>query len=188
MDTPAFTGFLRLAVVTLAISLPTLACEKKETKADAVLTKTTTQFAAGEKVDVEWNSKWWQAEILEAKDGTYRVHYVGWNASWDENVGPNRVRARTGTSSIGNEQPNRESASPTESTTAETTTTAAKTWKAGDKVDVEWNKEWWQGQVLIAKDGQYKVHYVGWASSWDETVPASRLRAPTPSAKRGTGD
>jgi hypothetical protein len=64
--------------------------------------------------------------------------------------------------------------------------TATGAWKAGDKVDVNWNGSWWQGSVLSVDSGKYKVHYTGWSASWDETVDASRLRAPTGTAAKGT--
>jgi hypothetical protein len=60
-------------------------------------------------------------------------------------------------------------------------------WKVGDDVDVEWKGTWWKGKILEDKGGgQYKIHYVGWAASWDEVVPASRVRARTAGAKEGT--
>ena len=73
----------------------------------------------------------------------------------------------------------------TSASTAATTVTAA-TWKVGDKVDVEWKGGWWQGKILAVSGDKYKVHYVGWSSRWDEEVLASRLRAPTASAQKGT--
>lgn len=64
--------------------------------------------------------------------------------------------------------------------------TASATWKSGDLVDVEWNKSWWAGKVLAIDGAKYKIHYLGWASSWDESVGPERLRAPTPGAQKGS--
>ena len=61
------------------------------------------------------------------------------------------------------------------------------TFKTGDAVDVEWNGAWWQGRVLSVNGGLYRVHYVGWAASWDESVTSARVRASTGSAKKGAG-
>ncbi len=47
---------------------------------------------AGEKVDVKWNGFWYMATVLEWKDGKAKVHYDEWAASWDEWVGPDRMR------------------------------------------------------------------------------------------------
>lgn len=61
-------------------------------------------------------------------------------------------------------------------------------WKVGDRVDVEWNGTWWKGEILEARSGNmYKVHYTGWASSWDEVVTSARIRPLTAGSKRGTG-
>ncbi|MFO0676545.1 MAG: hypothetical protein U0169_08425 [Polyangiaceae bacterium] len=160
----------------------------------------TMTFASGDAVDVKWNASWWKAEVLAVNAGTYRIHYAGWSSSWDEDVTPDRVRAQTADSSVGSEST---AAAPSAALaakaapvpaakaavsaapTAKSLTAAA--FKPGDKVDVNWNGQWWQGQVLGVSGTQYKVHYVGWASSWDELVPVGRLRAPTSAAKRGSG-
>jgi hypothetical protein len=49
----------------------------------------------GDRVQVLWGNRWWQAEIVRVKDGKYLIHYAGWDASNDEWVG--RERIRTGT-------------------------------------------------------------------------------------------
>lgn len=49
-------------------------------------------FAVGDRVEVEWQGKWWPAEIIGASGGRYRVHYTGWDSSWDEDVPPARIR------------------------------------------------------------------------------------------------
>lgn len=52
-------------------------------------------FAAGDDVDVEWKGSWYPASVLEVKpQGKYRIHYEGYDGSWDETVGPGRIRAR----------------------------------------------------------------------------------------------
>ncbi|MEZ4221302.1 MAG: protein kinase [Polyangiaceae bacterium] len=49
-------------------------------------------------------------------------------------------------------------------------------YSAGQKVDVSWGGSWWQGQVLKVNGDKYLVHYIGWASNWDEWVTTARLR------------
>lgn len=49
---------------------------------------------AGLRVHVEWRGSWYIADILDAPYGSpsVRVHYVGWDAEWDEDVPRERVR------------------------------------------------------------------------------------------------
>ncbi len=49
--------------------------------------------------------------------------------------------------------------------------------KAGDAIDVLWNGTWYSATVLEARANGYKIHYNGWASSWDEVVGSDRVRA-----------
>ena len=59
-----------------------------------------------------------------------------------------------------------------------TVATAPASWKVGDTVDVEWSGTWYESQILAVQPGpQYKIHYVGWGSNYDETVGPSRMRA-----------
>ncbi len=55
-------------------------------------------------------------------------------------------------------------------------TSQVATWKQGDHVEVQWKGDWYQAEVLEVKGNQFKVHYDGYASSWDEWVENSRIR------------
>ncbi len=59
----------------------------------------------------------------------------------------------------------------------------------GDKVEVAWRGKfrletqdvyqglaWWCAEIVDKHRTQYKIHYPGWESRWDEWVPKSRLR------------
>lgn len=46
------------------------------------------------KVMVEWRGKWFPAQVLKRQGSRYLVHYAGYDASWDEWVGPSRIRQR----------------------------------------------------------------------------------------------
>ena len=46
--------------------------------------------------------------------------------------------------------------------------------------EVEWHGEWWAGRVLERKEGRFRIHYLGYASSWDEWVGPERIRFPEP--------
>jgi hypothetical protein len=52
---------------------------------------------SGRLVEVESEGGWWEAEILQTRGNRYFVRYVGWDDSWNEWVGPNRVRVRGST-------------------------------------------------------------------------------------------
>jgi hypothetical protein len=67
------------------------------------------------------------------------------------------------------------------------TTTSTATYLVGEKVDVEWNGSWWKAEIVGVNGSLYRVHYTGWASSWDENVTLARIRPATAGAKRGTG-
>jgi hypothetical protein len=47
---------------------------------------------AGKKVKVEWKGQWYEAEIRSASEGSYCIHYTGYEASWDECVPAARVQ------------------------------------------------------------------------------------------------
>src|SRR5438552_2470719 len=50
-------------------------------------------------------------------------------------------------------------------------------WKVGDQIEVQWQGDWYKAEVIEVKEAQYKIHYVGYASSWDEWIDKSRIRA-----------
>ena len=49
-------------------------------------------FSAGEQVKVEWKGEWWDALIREVMGQQYLIHYVGFDSSWDEWVGTERIQ------------------------------------------------------------------------------------------------
>ena len=72
-------------------------------------------------------------------------------------------------------------------TACEAAPAAASSFKVGDKVAIEWKGTWWEGSILeVTPTGEYKVHYSNWKSSWDEVVPAARLKPSNGTAKRGS--
>jgi hypothetical protein len=52
---------------------------------------------------------------------------------------------------------------------------AAPAW-AKPAVEVEWGGSWYAAEVLRVGGGSSLIHYTGWDSSWDEWVPAGRVR------------
>src|SRR5262245_28851555 len=41
---------------------------------------------------IQWGGTWWEGSVLASNNGQYLIHYDGWSSSWDEWVGPDRVR------------------------------------------------------------------------------------------------
>lgn len=55
----------------------------------------TASFKEGDPVSVLWKGTWYPASVLKVLGGgRYRIHYDGYDASWDENVGPSRIKGR----------------------------------------------------------------------------------------------
>ncbi|MBT60297.1 MAG: hypothetical protein CMA63_01935 [Euryarchaeota archaeon] len=51
-------------------------------------------FSAGEQVKAEWKGEWWDSLIREVVGQKYLIHYVGFDSSWDEWVGPERIQKK----------------------------------------------------------------------------------------------
>jgi hypothetical protein len=52
-------------------------------------------FPEGSLVEVNWQGKWYNARVLDFKDGLYLISYSGYDSSWDEWVDSSRIRERT---------------------------------------------------------------------------------------------
>jgi len=111
--------------------------------------------SAGDKAQVLWKGTWYPATVLQAKGDQCKIHYDGYASSWDEWVGPSRIRiasskvsAPSGGSSLGE----------------------------GDPVQVLWKGTWYPAHVLKAKGSQIYIHYDGYDNSWDEWVGPNRYK------------
>lgn len=105
----------------------------------------------GDKAQVLWKGKWYPATVKKAKGDQCFIHYDGYSNSWDEWVGPDRIRI-AGKSD------------------------AAAGFSEGDAVQVKWKGKWYDAHVLKTKGSQYYIHYDGYNNSWDEWVGPSRIR------------
>lgn len=54
---------------------------------------------------------------------------------------------------------------------------ARPSFRVGQAVQVLSQGTWYPARVLRVDQGRYRVHYEGWADSWDEWVTADRIRA-----------
>ena len=43
-------------------------------------------------------------------------------------------------------------------------------------IEVQWGNSWYPAEILQVSTGSSLIHYTGWSSSWDEWVPAQRIR------------
>ncbi|MBL9087682.1 MAG: caspase family protein [Planctomycetia bacterium] len=102
----------------------------------------------GEYVEVEWKGTWWRAQVIDVDGSRPKVHYLGFDASWDEWVERARLRPPTPIAA-----------------------------RAGDAVEIEWKGRFWPGVVLETADDFARVHYTDYGPEWDEWVTAKRLRA-----------
>ena len=84
------------AVLVFAVGLAGLAVEGTAVERLRALRGGASPPAAtwqrGDRVEVEWQGRWWAARILDVRDGAFFVHYEGFDASWDEWVLPSRIR------------------------------------------------------------------------------------------------
>ena len=49
-------------------------------------------YSVGEQIKVEWEGQWWDATILDINGDNHLIHYAGFDSSWDEWVGTERIQ------------------------------------------------------------------------------------------------
>ena len=109
----------------------------------------------GEKLQVNWKGSWYPAKVQKVKGDECFIHYDGYGKSWDEWVGPDRIKMAAG---------------------KEPSATDSSEYKKGDAVQVNWKGKWWPAHVIAVKNGKPKVHYDGYDNSWDEWVGPDRIK------------
>ena len=109
----------------------------------------------GKPLEIEWNGAMYPGVVLQGPNaqGQCLVTYDGYDASWDEWVGPDRLGA-VATQIVG--------------------------CPVGARLEIEWNGSYWDGAVLAGPnaDGHCLVTYDGYDASWDEWAAPTRLRVP----------
>jgi hypothetical protein len=120
----------------------------------AVADEAAGRWTVGERVLVLWKGHWYKAVVIGVKPGLSKLNYDGYADSWDEWVGPERIRAIAAPPPVSAE------------------------WTAGDRVEVLWKRSWYKATIIGVKPGLYRIHYTGYASSWDEWVAPGRIRVP----------
>lgn len=173
------------------------AAEKKETGEPQPLDVT----YANRAVEAEWKGTWWPAVILRRDGSRFKIHYTGWDNSWDEWLPANRIRfgfARNNEPELAVEWKGQwwpavilESKASGHFKVHYTGWDASwDEWVTKDRmyvnlprrdeqrVQVSWGNNWWPAAIVRQNQKQFLIHYVGWASSWDEWVTADRIRLP----------
>jgi hypothetical protein len=54
--------------------------------------RSSNEYRIGSNVEVNWKGHWYNARIVDAREGRHLVHYAGYDESWDEWVADNRIR------------------------------------------------------------------------------------------------
>lgn len=82
------TLILLAAAITLLLVTPANGFALPETSANA------TEWKPGDRVEVLWtvNQQWYKAQIIEAKEGQYKIRYEGYTGDTDEWVERKRIR------------------------------------------------------------------------------------------------
>jgi len=50
-------------------------------------------------------------------------------------------------------------------------------WKSGDAVEVEWQGKWFKAKIVETNGEDFKIHYSGYADTFNESVAPSRIRS-----------
>lgn len=102
----------------------------------------------GERVEAYSIDGWYRGYVIGHKDGKYRIHYYGYEDSDDEWVTPKMIRSPKISSQ----------------------------YKIGEKVEVEWKKEWYPAHILNIKGGSHYISYDDSDVDENEWVSSRRIR------------
>jgi RNA binding activity-knot of a chromodomain len=121
------------------------------------------------RLEVRSEGDWYKARIIDARSGTYRVHYFGFEDTDDEWV--TRRQFRIPAIVAGGTNGNTRSSWESNQNRGE-----ANDYRAGTNVEASWQGKWYPARLLKNQDDRHLVHYVGYDDSWDEWVNDNRLR------------
>jgi len=154
-------------------------------------------YSVGDEVCVQWSVdwRWYEAQVTEVESDRVKVHYPEWGSAWDEWVTPDTVNPRYTPTVSGKEWVEWKLGYYTATVMAESSgqyqihyegyDSSWDEWvkpcrifplpKVDDPVWVKWRMDWYYAKVLEAGTNNWKIHYVGYNSSWDEYVDPSRI-------------
>jgi hypothetical protein len=134
-------------------------------------------YRIGEYVWVEWEGRDYPAYVIEQKGKSkLRVHFDGYDSRWDEDVTLERIKGKV--QGPVNPPPPPEKVAlalgilPKPSGSAG----APSAFIVGDRVRVRWRGSNYAATIVaLVPPGNMTVHYEGYGSEWDETVPEDRI-------------
>ena len=101
----------------------------------------------GEHVEAQSGNEWYKGVIVDGKRGAFKIHYYGYGVSDNEWVDEKNIRSPR-----------------------------LVQYAKGARVQVKWEKRWYDATVLDVRDGSHLITYKGFDSQWDEWVPSARIR------------
>ncbi len=142
-------------------------------------------YRVGEYVLVEWEEGTppYPAYITE-KEGKarFRVHFDGYESRWDQEVTIERIKGRVPEHYAKPPPPKRvrvargEGSGKGKDAKPGASAEPVGQYKVGDRVKVKWRGSVYSAVVLtVVSTDQYRVHYDGHESAWDEVVKVSRI-------------
>jgi len=134
------------------------------------------------RLEVRSEGDWYKARVIDARAGTYRVHFFGYEDSDDEWVTRREFRAAqtvANNRSRRDDNPNWKPSSTNSNVRTSGENRASSEYRIGANVEVNWKGRWYSAKIMEAKEGRHLVHYAGYDNSWDEWVPDNRIRRPS---------
>jgi hypothetical protein len=116
---------------------------------------------AGKKCQVLWAGTWYDSKVVEQKEGKFLIKYDGYDDTWNEWVGEDRIRFPGGGAAA--------RLAPVPPVPVPLAPNKA--------VQVEWGGQWWPATILQTKEGKAFIHYDNHDDSWNEWVGPERIRA-----------
>ena len=115
-------------------------------------------FKAGDKNEVLSNGTWYKADVLEAKDGSYKIHYDGWTSTWDEWVTVAKMRSIGGTSPANAQTASNASTTNQPGNQSATQNNAMK-YKPGERVECDKASidSWEKGTIMPFLKNDFKI-------------------------------
>lgn len=157
--------------LTSSLVSPLVACEEP--------------YRIGEFVLVEWEegSPPYPAYITEKRGkARFRVHYDGYASRWDEEVTLERIKGRVPEHYVRPPPPKKvriargDRAAKGKGAKPGASAAPVGQYKAGDRVKVKWRGSVYSATILnVVATDQYRVHYDGHESAWDEVVKVTRI-------------
>lgn len=138
-------------------------------------------FPVGANVEVMSSGVWYPAKVKEVRGrDRWFISYDGYGSSWDEEVGPDRIRARVASAPLN---------TGTSGNNAGTKAAQTPAFKVGDAVEVNAYGSWYPAKVKEVRGrDRWFISYDGYTSNWDQEVGPDRIRAKGAAATTATGN